>query len=343
MEGSLDILGIDGELEPGTLGLSLLLDWWLVGVLMRSEKLSVVVLCRNQVGTVVDAIQSVIEVAEQVGDVECVVVDDASTDGSPETIRESLRSYRCPTQVLSLQRNVGTWDACATGFLAAKSHLVTFLAGDDRLDVAAVPRALDLIQAKIHPDRGQAFQFGIRKLASGSREFVSAHHWSRSAWMNAHRLMYQPQAPLGGLVISKSPAIAWHDVWAPSIFNLQEDWLLHFKLARAGFQFVSYDLPIYIWTQEGVEDVLNSSGRSARRAYYRGLNRGLMSRGSLSPSLQVLAKLGCAQDVADLASEGVVSDWKSGFHDGAGREFREGRVLSFRTAHLLRRGKTLWC
>ncbi len=78
-------------------------------------------------------------------DVEIIVVDDGSTDGS----RDIIDRYRDRCTVL-LRANSGQCDSCAAGFAVSRGEVVIFLDADDAL----LPEAAALHAAAFaaHPD-----------------------------------------------------------------------------------------------------------------------------------------------------------------------------------------------
>jgi glycosyltransferase involved in cell wall biosynthesis len=88
---------------------------------------SIVIPCYNGIRFVADAVQSVIDQADD--GVECIVVDDGSTDGSSEMLRqrfgERIRVVRQPNQGVAEARN--------RGFTEAAGELVIWLDADDML------------------------------------------------------------------------------------------------------------------------------------------------------------------------------------------------------------------
>src|SRR3954463_11990067 len=97
---------------------------------LKAPKVLVVITCHNYAGMVADAMRSVAN--QTYGDFECVVVDDASDDGSFDVIeraREHIGDCRFATMKLSRRR--GQMNAFATGLQDRPSHLVAFLDADD--------------------------------------------------------------------------------------------------------------------------------------------------------------------------------------------------------------------
>jgi glycosyltransferase involved in cell wall biosynthesis len=92
---------------------------------MKGPEISVVVPVWNQRRYLRQAVQSLLD--EQLEEVEIIVVDDASTDGSLATIAD------LPVRVVSLAENAGGAGATNAGIRAARGDYVAFLDSDDLL------------------------------------------------------------------------------------------------------------------------------------------------------------------------------------------------------------------
>ena len=81
---------------------------------------------------------------------EIVVVDDASTDGTPDVLRALSRLY--PLKVISLDQNVGKKRALSTGILHASGSIYAFTDSDSVWASDAVARTVKILNE--HPDVG---------------------------------------------------------------------------------------------------------------------------------------------------------------------------------------------
>ena len=96
----------------------------------RSPLVSVVIICYNHGRYLAEAIESVL--AQTIGDVEVIVVDDGSIDDTPAV------AARYPSIRYLRQRNQGMSAARNAGLRASRGRYVSFLDADDRL----LPEAL---------------------------------------------------------------------------------------------------------------------------------------------------------------------------------------------------------
>ena len=94
----------------------------------RHPKVSVIIPAYNSEAYLPEAIESVL--GQTYGDVEVIVVDDGSTDGTEEILRKCLRDKRVR---YIRQENAGPGAARNTGIRAAQGSYLAFLDADDTL------------------------------------------------------------------------------------------------------------------------------------------------------------------------------------------------------------------
>ncbi|MRG53981.1 glycosyltransferase [Phyllobacterium sp. SYP-B3895] len=101
---------------------------------------SVIIPSYNHARYVKQAIRSVIE--QSYSDVELIIIDDGSSDGSEELIRESI-SENCGRHIVfEAQRNAGAHQAIMRGLSLAKGNLLTILNSDDFYELNRLERML---------------------------------------------------------------------------------------------------------------------------------------------------------------------------------------------------------
>jgi glycosyltransferase involved in cell wall biosynthesis len=108
----------------------------------RMPAVSVIIPVYNGARFLRQAVASVL--AEPVDDLEILVVDDGSTDGSAESVRD------LPVTVLTQPRNMGATRALNRGLAAARGRLVTFLDADDLLSPGGLTWRVRWLEA--HPE-----------------------------------------------------------------------------------------------------------------------------------------------------------------------------------------------
>ena len=109
------------------------------------KKISIITVCLNNVEGLEKTIRSI--AAQTYKDFEFIVIDDGSTDGSLEVLRELYAADPTHMRVLSFRRNQGKSAGLAAGFEAARGSFVVTLDADLQDDPAEVPRLLAALAA----------------------------------------------------------------------------------------------------------------------------------------------------------------------------------------------------
>jgi glycosyltransferase involved in cell wall biosynthesis len=109
----------------------------------RMPILSVVIPCFNEAQTIEQVVRAVL--AAPVADKEVIVVDDGSTDGTPEVLRSAIEPL--VDRVLYHERNRGKGSALRTGFAAATGEIVLVQDADLEYDPQEYPRLIEPILA----------------------------------------------------------------------------------------------------------------------------------------------------------------------------------------------------
>ncbi len=240
--------------------------------------------------------------------IETVVVDNASTDGSPEAVRAAHPAAR----VLANAENVGFARACNQGWGASTAPFVLFLNPDaevtptavetlvalleERTDVAAIgPRtrsADGTIQVSTGRDLGLLSEWRQRRLVRGvaRREPAALARAER-----LHGRQHEPDWLSGSCLAVRRTALESVSGFDEGFFLYEEDADLCLRLRRAGWR-ILFTPAVEVRHRLG-----HSMGKAARRArleyhrshlrYYRKHN-GLASRAGLR---LVLAARGAGQ------------------------------------------------
>lgn len=110
---------------------------------MAAPLVTVICLCYNQKRFLKEAVGSVIN--QSYSPIQLIVVDDASTDGSTETINQ-LKTQYPQLEVLLLKENVGNCKAFNRGLAQAKGEYVIDLAADDVLLPDRIRKGVEALQ-----------------------------------------------------------------------------------------------------------------------------------------------------------------------------------------------------
>ena len=112
--------------------------------------LSVVAPAYNEADNLEPLVREIIEAVAPLGPgapgYEIILVDDGSTDGSPEVLRSLMREVPA-LRVLALERNSGQTAALDAGLRAARGTFVATLDADRQNDPAEIPRLLAMLEA----------------------------------------------------------------------------------------------------------------------------------------------------------------------------------------------------
>ena len=109
--------------------------------------LSIVAPAYNEADNLEPLVREITEAVATLGKrYEIILVDDGSTDGSPEVLRALMREYAA-LRVLGLEENSGQTAALDAGLRAARGTFVATLDADRQNDPAEIPRLLAMLEA----------------------------------------------------------------------------------------------------------------------------------------------------------------------------------------------------
>ena len=129
-------------------------------------KLSIIIPCYNEnktIGTIVDRVKNALT-----GDIEIIIVDDSSTDGTKENLKSKIEPL--VDKVIYNEKNMGKGAALRTGFKEATGDLIVVQDADLEYD----PKEIPLLMEPIIADKADVV-FGSRFM--GGRPHRVVYFW----------------------------------------------------------------------------------------------------------------------------------------------------------------------
>ncbi len=129
-------------------------------------KLSIIIPCYNEnktIGTIVDRVKNALT-----GDIEIIIVDDSSTDGTKEMLKSKIEPL--VDKVIYHEKNMGKGAALRTGFKEATGDLIVVQDADLEYD----PKEIPLLMEPIIADKADVV-FGSRFM--GGRPHRVVYFW----------------------------------------------------------------------------------------------------------------------------------------------------------------------
>jgi glycosyltransferase involved in cell wall biosynthesis len=200
-------------------------------------KLSIITVCLNQVGTIEEALRSVLEQERlPAGGLEYIVVDGGSADGTADVIRQ----YAGRLAWWVSEPDHGQSHALNKGFARATGDVVGWLNADDRL----LPGALALV--------AEAFERGDCDVLCGQCRYEFADGEPRILGVRpGHLHLLDVYDPI------HQPSCFWRREWHEKVGGLREDlhygmdWDLWLRLWRAGARFQTTDAVLSVYRMTG--------------------------------------------------------------------------------------------
>ena len=134
--------------------------------------------CYNDQATIAQMVKLTVETFVRVGvtDAEVIVIDDGSTDASPEVLAD-LAASEPMLRVVTHEQNRGYGGALISGFEAAEKQWVFYTDGDAQFD----PTELELLVQRASEDVDVVQGFKLRRADNVARRVVGrVYHWGVS-------------------------------------------------------------------------------------------------------------------------------------------------------------------
>jgi|DEB19_MinimDraft_3_1074340.scaffolds.fasta_scaffold03696_2 glycosyltransferase EpsH len=294
---------------------------------MMNQELTLGILSFNQ-GKFVDQLLG--SIAEQTqSDVPLLIIDNASTDGSAEIIRSSLKKYVLTERTTFIQNEVNTGSAAGLSQLLtnSKTPFLSVIHGDDMLDRDYVESVLEMI--------GMESDFGAINVAlkaipnSSSTRIVKNIYrplWTRSSLFNKLLVCGLNPGVMPGSVLNRNFIISHNLLNFERTINGVEDTLLWMRIIRAGGTILSLHRSCYFYrihqNQFSYEDDRNS--------FYYGYARRLVIDESQNMFEKILSR---AEISYELKRFGKFSAYSQGL--GSEEVSKSRTYMSFRFFNIL--------
>jgi len=108
--------------------------------------ISIVIPVRNEADNIMFLAKELESAMEQFKEWECIWVDDGSSDGSLDVLRELASSNR-RHRYISFEQNAGQSAASCAGFLQARAAIIATIDGDGQNDPADIPGLFKMVQS----------------------------------------------------------------------------------------------------------------------------------------------------------------------------------------------------
>lgn len=116
------------------------------GTVAVKGRVSVVIPTYNFIHLVRETLESVM--VQDYADVEVVVTDDCSTDGTQEVLKEFAARYPAKLKLILEEKNVGMSGNCNRGLEATTGEFIAWLGGDDVMFPGKISRQVDLLSKR---------------------------------------------------------------------------------------------------------------------------------------------------------------------------------------------------
>ena len=227
-------------------------------------RISVIIPSYNHARFIEEAIDSVLN--QTYSDLELIVVDDGSSDGSPNLIREKLRTVSASKATLIEQENTGTAGAIARGVSESQGALLSILNSDDRY----APERFERLLA-VSPDQEDFLSFsGARMIDAAGFPLPENSHVVKGY---QHGLYEAARCPTVGFALLRNnfstssgnalfTRALYEEIGGFAPYELASDWdFLLRSLLEVEPIFI--DEPLFEYRTHGANTRLSISGDSA--------------------------------------------------------------------------------
>ncbi|MFH1601809.1 MAG: glycosyltransferase family 2 protein [Candidatus Shapirobacteria bacterium] len=223
---------------------------------MKKENidLSIIILSYNTREFLKKCLASVFKAEKNKYQIEVVVVDNASTDGSIIFLKKLLKAKRNKLKVIFSERNLGFAGGNNLGLKSAKGKYILFLNSDTEIKPQAFFKSLNFMES--HPDAGAltpktmlfsgqmdpdchrgfptpwaslTYFFGLEKIFPKSKTFGQYHQ----NYLNLNQV-HEIDAGFGTFLLTRKETLKEVGGWDEEYFFYGEDLDLFYRIKKAG-------------------------------------------------------------------------------------------------------------
>ncbi len=222
---------------------------------MGEPLVSIVIPAWNAEEYVKEAVRSAL--AQTYPNIEIVVVDDGSTDGTKQALEEYSRDPRCK---YIYQANKGLAGARNTGIRESRGRYIAFLDSDDMFAPDKIKDQVTILEG--HPDFGVCYSDLTHFTDTDPREYYHHRYTYPSGDILESLLHRQFVNPL--TLIARRSVIDAHGMFNES-FRRSEDWELWLRWAHAGVKFYYLDKPLAYYRMRNVGNLSSIESEPAMK------------------------------------------------------------------------------
>lgn len=207
-----------------------------------SPRVTVVMPSYNHIGYVEQAIRSILD--QDYPDIELIVIDDGSTDGSQDFLRRLQQSLAFT--FIEHSANQGLNPTLVEGFTAGTGKYTAVLASDDALLPGKLRRQVDYLETT---DKAGVYANGLKLWEDGRTESIDLSVVAKlftNGGMRDHAYVNDVQAPLFQSGLFRRAAII--DLLPYRIRYKSDDWIILIKLLEK-YDIGFIDEPFFLYRQ----------------------------------------------------------------------------------------------
>jgi glycosyltransferase involved in cell wall biosynthesis len=217
-------------------------------------KVSVLVLAHNYGRFLAEAVESLVS-QDYAGEVEVIVIDDGSTDETPQVASDLQWAY--PDRIRYIrQENQGVAGAANTGLAAATGELIAFHSADDVTLPGKVRRQVEILATR--PEVGLVY--GDMAVTDARLNVITPSFWESQGIVPVRgdaleRAMIGPFVSGGTMMFRAAFRESFYPL--PAWAAWEDWWITVHVAAQAEFEYI--DEPVLLYRQHGANMILGGT------------------------------------------------------------------------------------